>query len=147
MFWQRGKPGGRKGNLMMKNDDVRTVGKELILGLIAYGVIVQIILLFFSARMYHAIGLWIGVIIGIVSSIHMRVTLEEAMAFEEKDAALHIRKRYIIRYLLIMAVLGAVLYFRIGSILTVLVGIFGLKISAYLQPVTHKVVSKCGKMK
>lgn len=123
---------------MSKTNDVRRVGKDLIVGMILFGVIVQIVLLFFPDRIYHAIGLWIGVIMGIISSIHMRTVVEEAVYMEDKSAASYVRNRSILRYLLTAVVFGIVLYFDFASILTLLIGIMGLKVSAYLQPVIRR---------
>lgn len=127
---------------MEKMSEVKQVGRDLIVGILVYGILVQGILLLFPARMYHAIGLWIGVIIGLVSSVHMRISLEDTVGLDEKSASDHIRRRAMLRYFGEAVVIGVVLYFQIGSILTVLIGILGLKISAYLQPVTRKVICK-----
>ena len=37
---------------------------------------------------------------------------------------------------------GAVLYFEVGNPITVLAGVFALKLAAYMQPFTHKLCNK-----
>lgn len=127
---------------MSETTDVKTVGREMILIMVAFGLLVQTILLLFQDKMYHSLGLWAGIAIGIASSIHMRVSLEDAMEQDEDGAVKYVRSRFVIRYLVTAVVLAAVIYLRIGSIVTVLIGIVGLKISAYLQPIIHKLLVK-----
>ena len=45
---------------------------------------------------------------------------------------------YILRYLLIAVVLLAVYFLDVGYVLATFLGVMGLKIGAYLQPLTHK---------
>lgn len=127
---------------MTEKNDVKTTGKEMLIGILFYGLIVQLILLFFQDWLYYSVGLWVGTAIAAVSSIHMRISLEDAMDLGEKGASAHSRSRFLLRYLITAVVLGIVLYFRLGSILTILIGITGLKIAAYSQPVIHNVLKK-----
>ena len=65
----------------------------------------------------------------------------------EAGAAKHMRKMYALRYTAVVIAFGATVYFDVGSPITLLIGVMGLKIGAYLQPYTHKVLLKLKKSK
>ncbi len=44
---------------------------ELWLGILAYGVVLEIALLFFSRNLSYSIGLWIGVFLAVAGAFHM----------------------------------------------------------------------------
>lgn len=127
--------------------DAKSVGKDLIIGMVLLGLIVQIILFFFPNLLYNSSGLWIGVLVGIALSIHMRVSLETAVEQDEEGAVKYMRSRYLIRYVAAAVVLCAVLYLDLGNIITLLIGLMSFKLSAYAQPVIHKLTDKLTKSK
>ena len=51
------------------------------------------------------------------------------------------------RYLTVVVVFMAAAYFQIANVMTLFGGVMGLKISAYLQPVFHKLLEKFKKSK
>ena len=75
-------------------------------------------------------------------SIHMKRNIEDALDFDERGAVKHMRKGYVFRYALVALLFGVVIYMHIGNPITLLVGVMGLKIGAYIQPITHKVLQK-----
>lgn len=127
--------------------DAKSVGKDLIIGMVLLGLIVQISLFFFPNLLYNSSGLWIGVLVGIALSIHMRVSLETAVEQDEEGAVKYMRSRYLIRYVAAAVVLCAVLYLDMGNIITLLIGLMSFKFSAYAQPVIHKLTDKLTKSK
>ena len=50
---------------------------ELWLGILAYGVVLEIALLFFSRNLSYSIGLWIGVFLAVAGAFHMWWSLED----------------------------------------------------------------------
>ena len=52
---------------------------------------------------------------------------------------------YITRMVVSLIVLGVVIYFKLGNLVDIIVGVFLLKISAYIQPITHKLFLKLEK--
>jgi FtsH-binding integral membrane protein len=119
---------------------------EMIIGMICWGIIIQILLLvFFENILYNAIGLWCGVVISIAMAVHMRESIEEALNYTEKYAKKKMQADSAKRMTLAAIVMGVVFYLKIGNPLTVLAGIFALKVSAYAQPLMHKMIQKIKK--
>ena len=71
---------------------------DLCLGIFLYGIVCQIIILFFSKRPEYSIGLWIGVILGIAGSVHMWWTIDRSLDMISKDASKTAGAHYLIRY-------------------------------------------------
>ena len=116
---------------------------EMIAGMICWGVLVQIILLiFFDDFLYNAIGLWCGVAISAAMAIHMKSSIEEALDYTEKYAKKKMQADSAKRMTFAAIAMGVVFYLKIGNPLSVLAGIFALKISAYMQPLMHKFIQK-----
>ena len=86
-------------------------------------------------------GLLIGGVIAGVMSTHMYRSLEQAMLYDEETAAKKVQKSTILRFfLMLVALVAALLLPQWISIIGVALGILSLKFSAYLQPLTHKVL-------
>ena len=87
-----------------------------------------------------AVGFLMGVVYSIFSSVRIR-KIVYGHANESKTLLIG----YFIR-LAVMLVLFTVLYlFHIGDLLCALIGMFSMKVSAYLQPFTNKILSKKGR--
>lgn len=131
------------------NNSAEETLKELLCGMICYGVAAQIICLLIDRNhlMYTSLGLWIGVGAGALMGIHMKRNIEDALDYDERGAVKHMRKGYVFRYAVVALLFGATVYFEIGNPITLLVGVMGLKIGAYIQPMTHKVLQKLQKSK
>ena len=82
----------------------------------------------------YSVGLWIGVLTAIFMAFHMAVTLNSAVERDVKGAQAVATRQNIIRYLVVVIILGILMMTRIGNPLAAFAGIMGLKISAYLQP-------------
>lgn len=116
---------------------------ELIIGILVFGILVQIIgLIFFSEKISYAIGLWIGVVLAVATAIHMAYTMEQVVDAGEGKASAKLRTYAMLRYLAIVLVIMAVYFFKIGNPLSCFAGIMGLKVGAYLQPLTHKILRR-----
>lgn len=97
----------------------------------------------FPDKLRFFIGLGIGCACGMAMSIHMAVSIEDAISTGSDQAC---KKKLAVsaalRYIVLVLILGAMAYFNIGSIVPAVVGVLGLKISAYLQPVINKLLKK-----
>lgn len=131
------------------NNSAEETLRELLCGMTFYGVVAQIICLIIdrSHLMYTSLGLWIGIGAGALMGIHMKRNIEDALDYDERGAVKHMRKGYVFRYALVALLFGATIYFEVGNPITLLVGVMGLKIGAYIQPITHKVLKKLQKSK
>lgn len=112
---------------------------ELLVGIIFLGVTIQLVVVIVSKNyLYNAIGLWSGIAIACISTIHMKRSIEDALDLGERGAIKHIRIAYLKRMLITTVVMGVVIHFHLGNPITLLIGVFPLKLAAYLQPLIHK---------
>lgn len=116
---------------------------EMFMGIFVYGIAAQIICLVIGYDLLRvSIGLWLGVFLAAFMAVHMKRSLEDALDLGEAGALKHIRKTYFLRITLVFLILGVALYFKIGNIFSAFAGLMSLKISAYLQPFMHKIITK-----
>ena len=121
----------------------RVLVRDMIKVMILYGIVIQIICLIIPGNhLKMTAGLWIGVGAGIAMLIHMRNTLNEALDLDADSAQKYMQKSYGIRYAAVVVGFITVTYFDLVNIVTLLLGIMGLKISAYLQPIMQKLFHK-----
>ena len=112
---------------------------ELLTGIILSGVVIQIVcLIILEDYLYNAIGLWSGIAIACFMAIHLKRSIEDSLDLGVDGAEKHARNAYATRMVVTVLVIGIVIYFNLGNPITLVIGIFPLKISAYLQPHMHK---------
>ncbi len=113
---------------------------ELWSGMAAFGLICEIVILIFSKnRGIHSASLWIGVIMGVLSSVHMYFSLDRALDFPEGTAKKKITFSYVLRYTVIVLLFAVICITKLFNPLLVFLGYMSLKIGALIQPKTHKV--------
>lgn len=119
------------------------VVKDMTLIMIVYGLLIQVICFFVAGDLLKAtVGLWGGIIAAILMLRNMRDSLIEALDLGEAGAKKYVQSAYMKRYLAVVVVFVVVSLSGIANVLTLLAGVMGLKVSAYLQPVKHKFFSK-----
>lgn len=112
---------------------------ELLCGILVYGVIGQLVILcFLHDKIWLSIGWWIGVLTAVLSAYHMWWGLDRALDLGEKDAVKSITFYNMLRYAVIVVIMGVVMVTEIGNPLAAVFGVFGLKAGAYMQPFIHK---------
>lgn len=138
--------------VMKMNNEVGVTEKEdallsnLCIGMIGFGIIIQILVFVVSdALLYDSLGLWIGIAIGACMLWHMKRTIEDALDIGEEQAAKHMVKKSIMRTSCVAVAFLILGYIQMGSMLTALIGLLGLKISVYSQPYIYKVRRKLRK--
>lgn len=115
---------------------------ELCLGIFLYGVIFEIVLLFFSRDPAYSLGLWIGVILAEAGSVHMWWSLDRGLDMEEKDAVKSMSANNIVRYLVLVIAAAVLVYTKAANPIFTFCGYMGMKISAYFNPVIHRICIK-----
>lgn len=116
---------------------------EMQTGLLLWGLICQIVgMLFVTDQLYYARGLWFGIVFAMISTVHMYRTLDRALDFDEEGARKIIFRGYLIRYVLFVVILFIIMITEVMNPLVVFMAYMGLKVTAYLQPITHKVFNK-----
>lgn len=114
---------------------------ELCVGILAYGVIFEIVLLFFSRNPACSIGLWIGVILALTGAFHMWWSLNRGLDLPEKAAVKSLSTHNIIRYVIIAAVLAVLMCTDFANPIFAFCGYMGMKASAYLNPLIHRLLA------
>ena len=106
----------------------------LVFGIVFYGIVVQLIGVWFvTDKISYSIGLWYGIAIAVGMAVNIATVIYDATAiYGQKDA-----NRRIVAVLLF--ILGL---FDFGNLIMAFVGMLGLKISAYLQPLFMKVTDR-----
>ncbi|MDE6621477.1 MAG: hypothetical protein K2K74_13540 [Lachnospiraceae bacterium] len=114
---------------------INTALPGLLLGIILFGILCQVLGLFFvENKTGYSVGLWIGVLTAIFMAFHMAITLNSAVERDVKGAQAAATRQNMIRYLVVVIIMGILMLTRIGNPLAAFAGVMGLKISAYLQP-------------
>jgi len=128
---------------MNKFKNTSSVLLDMIITDILYLILGEIVILgFLPNKKLYAIGFLIGVIISITSAIHMKITLEDSLHHSGKSAVRRSVLGYAVR-LLTVAIIFYVMYVTgIGNVIAAFIGMFALKLSAYLQSYTHKITKK-----
>lgn len=139
-----------KGEGKMKNnrmiERIRNLNSALpglLLGILLFGVVCEILGVFLiNDKINYSIGLWIGVLTAIFMAFHMALSLDSVVEKDVKGAQAQATRQNIIRYFIVVLILGILMITKIGNPLAAFVGIMGLKVSAYLQPAFLKLSQK-----
>ena len=115
---------------------------ELILGILIYGGAAEVIgLIFAGDKLFYTTGLVIGLSLSVFMAIHIALVIEESVRLGEGFGR-RLAAKSVIRYLIVAAVLFIMMWLHIGSLIGAFIGIIGLKLSAYAQPILHKSIFK-----
>ena len=113
---------------------------ELLAGILLWGVMIQLIcIIAFENDLYNAVGLWTGIAVAVFMAIHIKRSIEDTLDIGVEDAEKYARNAYAKRTIITLAIIAVVVIFNLGNPITLVVGIFPLKLSAYAQPYMHKV--------
>lgn len=116
---------------------------EMHIGLLFWGLVCQGVGLIWAAdRVVYAKSLWFGIAFAMVNAVHMYRTLDRALDYGEKEASKIIFRGYLIRYVLVVGFLFIIMYTRVLNPLVVFLAYMGLKVTALIQPITHKLCNK-----
>ena len=117
---------------------------ELLLGIFIYGIVIQAAGVWFSEdKLRYSSGLWIGILTAMAMAYHIALIIAESVdAVDPQKARTRIIAKGILRYVSVVIVFTVTMYFDLGNLITLFIGVMGLKISAYLQPTLHKVLIK-----
>ena len=114
---------------------------ELVLGIIVYGIVVELAGVWFvTDKLRYTTGLVIGIALAVGMAVNMAIVLRDAVEiYGGEHAQAKIIAKSILRVVIVFFVM---MKFNLGNLFTAFIGVLGLKISAYLQPFTHKFVLK-----
>lgn len=116
---------------------------EMQIGILFLGIVCQVIgAMIVTNQKLYACSLWFGICLSMISTVHMYRTLDAALDFDEKNATKIITRGYLTRYVLLVVILSIIMVTEVMNPLVVFMGYMSLKVTAYLQPITHKLCNK-----
>ena len=118
----------------------------LCLGIVLYGIVFQLILLLFSREISYSAGLWTGIVLAIAGSVHMWWSLNRGLDQAAKGAAKTVGANSLIRYFVLVAVIGVLIYTEAANPIFAFCGYMGMKISAYMNPWMRKISARVFKI-
>ena len=126
--------------LRRKNDAL----PGLVLGIAIYGILIQLTGVWFvEDKLRYSTGLWLGIACAVWMAINIADTLHDQLDYDGSRAAnFRIIAKHTLRYLVVVALFMILGYFNLGNLITAFLGVLGLKLSAYAQPLLTKVVNK-----
>ncbi|MCI7106707.1 MAG: hypothetical protein PUA77_03185 [Lachnospiraceae bacterium] len=113
----------------------------LVAGIIGYGVVIQLTGVWFvSDKLGYSIGLWFGIAVAVGLAINIATVIFDSVVMgDSKQANRRIIAKSVLRYVVVVILFFILGYFQFGNLFTAFLGVLGLKISAYLQPLFGKV--------
>lgn len=123
---------------------INDVLPELVLELFIYGLIVQLVGVWFvEDKLRYSTGLWIGIAVAVGIAINMAIVIRDTVDLAaEKQAKMRTTLFSVLRYVVVVIAFVVVVYFKLGNAITMFIGVMGLKAAAYFQPFTHKLIRR-----
>lgn len=117
---------------------------EVLVGIVVFTVAVMLAALFLYPQPSVFAGLLLGMLLALAAFLSMALILVNAM--KSSDPKIVQRNSIIgtsVRYLLLIAILVIVIVYFQSQInpVALVIGVFGLKAGAFLQPVIHKIAA------
>lgn len=115
----------------------------LLAGIMLYGVVLQLTGMWFADdKLRYAAGLWIGILLAMGMAVNMAVVILDSVDMMASGGrAVRTGFWSALRYAVVVGVFAAAGYFGLADPLVMFLGVMGLKISAYLQPVFQKAIA------
>ena len=122
---------------------------ELIYGLLGIVIISGLHFVFGVAErifgdkyIYIIIGFLIGILMSIILVMLMARTVENMLSIGDNGAVKEGVIGALIRAAIVIAVIVLILVTHVGNVISMLIVLFGLKLSAYIQPIADKYIKK-----
>lgn len=123
------------------NDGKQTLS-ELVVGTIVWACLFAIGgVLLTSNKLSYLLGMLLGTVVAVIMAISMYRSLEKSIDMESGAAVGYTNRKVLYRVLLLIAAVAvSILASKYISFYGVIIGILCLKLSAYVQPLTHKLL-------
>ena len=114
----------------------------LLAGIVLYGVVIQFTGMWFvDDKQQYTIGLWIGILLAMGMAVNMAVVILDAVdVMASTGTAVRTGFWSVLRSVVVIGAFVGVWYFEVGNLLVMFLGVMGLKVSAYLQPLLHRFI-------
>lgn len=121
---------------------INPVLPELLAGIVLYGLVIQFSGMWFvDDRLGYTVGLWAGVVLAMGMAVNMAVVILDAVdMMASRGTAVRTTLWSVLRYVVVVGAFVVVWYFELGNPVVMFLGVMGLKVSAYLQPILHKFI-------
>ncbi|MDD3206330.1 MAG: ATP synthase subunit I [Lachnospiraceae bacterium] len=127
-------------------NDMNKVLIELLAGILGIGILGELIGVWFVADKFgYSIGLLVGILLAMAMAVHMAWAINRVLDLDKGAAEKQMRANSILRYTFIVVALVIVMVTKTANPLAAFLGIMSLKVAAYIQPITHKLVQKISK--
>ncbi len=126
---------------------INPVLPELLSGIVLYGIVLQFTGIWFvSDKLQYSFGLWIGILLAMGMAVNMAVVILDSVdMMAVRGRAVRTGFWSVLRYVVVVGVFAAAWYFELANPLIMFLGLMGLKVSAYLQPMLHKIIARMRK--
>lgn len=116
----------------------------LVLGILVYGILIQATGVWLvDDKVGYSIGLWYGIAIAIGMAVNLAAVIYDSVTLDGTEHAnRRIIAKSILRYIVVVILFFILGYFNFGNLFTAFLGVLGLKISAYMQPLMEKAANR-----
>ena len=117
---------------------------EMSLGILFLGIMAQMIGAFIvKDEVMYAKSLWFGILLALAATLHIYRSLDRALDQPEKTAGKMIFRAYVLRYVMVIFFLAVLMITEVmNPLVFFFTYIISLKVTAFLQPITHKLCNK-----
>ena len=121
---------------------------EMVLGILFLGILAQIIgavivSIVAADEILYAKSLWFGILLALAATLHIYRSLDRALDQPEKTANKMIFRAYVLRYVMVIFFLVVIMITEVmNPFVFFFTYIISLKVTAFLQPITHKLCNK-----
>lgn len=113
---------------------------EMLVGILFFGIVCEMVGVFFvEDKWFYSAGLLAGVLIAMAMALHMAWSLQTALDLGETGVVKQMQKNNLLRYAGVLIAFGILIITGLGNPLSAFLGVMGLKVAAYLEPITHKI--------
>ncbi len=115
---------------------------EMHMGSVFYGIVCQIVGFFFvEDQGEYTLSLWFGIVFATISTIHLYRSIDRALDYEDQAAKM-MTSSYFVRYAMVIVVMLLASMTEILNPLVIFLGYMSMKVTALIQPFTHKLCNK-----
>jgi len=116
---------------------------DMMVGIFIFSIICECSGIWFvQGKAAYSFGILIGFLLAEVSVWQMANSIDKAMYMEEHGATKIVRSHSIIRYTMTVLIFVVIMVTKIANPFATFASLMGIKVAAYLQPVTHKILNK-----
>lgn len=124
---------------MRKLKEINDSLPDLFIGILFLGMLAELIPVWFlDDKAGYTIGLIAGILCALASAFHMAWTIDRAFDYDEGTATKCLQKSTALRYGVQLFVLFFLAVTEAGNPLAAFLGMWSLKVAAYITPITHK---------